>query len=210
MTKSWPSRRTAPAERKGDLRERQILDAAEALLVTRGYAHMTVGDIATAAGLTRGALYFYFASKQDVLVALVSRTVEALQEKSAATSTATGPVGEVVTTALERTAQLWREHGPVMRAAVDLSSTVPDIDQLWTGTADVFAEAIAAVLVRGGVRAGNGPGDAAAIGRALCWMIERSFYQATRTSVDGLEEAVRTCEAVWLHTMKVDAPRGEG
>ncbi|BBY26955.1 TetR/AcrR family transcriptional regulator [Mycolicibacterium sediminis] len=201
MTKSWPSRRTAPAVRKGDLRERQILDAAETLLVTRGYADMTVSDIAAAAGLTRGALYFYFASKQDVLIALVARTVQALQEKSAAASTATGPVEEVVSTTLERTAALWREHGPVMRAAVDLSSTVPDIDELWTGTADVFAEAIAAVLQRAGTPPGDGPGDAAALGHALCWMIERTFYQATRTSDDGLDDATQTCRTVWLHVM---------
>ncbi|MFC7674388.1 TetR/AcrR family transcriptional regulator [Mycolicibacterium sp. GCM10028919] len=198
MTKSWPSRRTAPAVRKGDLRERQILDAAETLLATRGYADMTVGEIAEAAGMTRGALYFYFASKQDVLIALVARTVQALQEKSAAALTATGPVAEVVSTALERTVQLWREHGLVMRTAVDLSSTVPEIDQLWTGTADVFADAIAAVLHRAGVPTGNGPGDATALGRALCWMIERSFYQASRNSIDDLDDAKDTCQAVWM------------
>jgi AcrR family transcriptional regulator len=198
VTKSWPSRRTAPAVRKGDLRERQILDAAETLLATRGYADMTVGEIAEAAGMTRGALYFYFASKQDVLIALVARTVQALQEKSAAALTATGPVAEVVSTALERTVQLWREHGLVMRTAVDLSSTVPEIDQLWTGTADVFADAIAAVLHRAGVPTGNGPGDATALGRALCWMIERSFYQASRNSIDDLDDAKDTCQTVWM------------
>ena len=93
---------------------------------------MTVGDIAEAAGITRGALYFYFASKQDVLTALVARTVQALQEKSGAALADTAPVEDVIATALERTAQLWREHGPVMRAAVDLGSTVPEIDRLWT------------------------------------------------------------------------------
>jgi TetR/AcrR family transcriptional regulator, ethionamide resistance regulator len=199
MTKSWPSRRTAPAVRKGDVRERQILDAAEALLATHGYADMTVADIAEAAGITRGALYFYFASKQDVLTALVARTAQALQDKSgAALADDAAPFGEVISTALERTAQLWREHGLVMRAAVDLSSTVPDIDELWTGTADVFIEAITAVLHRAGVPQGSGPGDAAALGRALCWMIERSFYQASKISVDELDDAKRTCEVVWL------------
>jgi TetR/AcrR family transcriptional regulator, ethionamide resistance regulator len=198
VTKSWPSRRTAPAVRKGDLRERQILDAAERLLAMRGYADMTVGEIAEAAGITRGALYFYFASKQDVLTALVARTVQALQEKSGAALIDTAPIDEVISIALERTAQLWREHGVVMRAAVDLGSTVPEIDQLWTGTADVFAEAITAVLGRGGVPPGDGPGDAPALGRTLCWMIERSFYQASRISVDGLDDARQSCQAVWM------------
>ena len=197
MTKSWPSRRTAPAERKGDLRERQILDAAEGLLAARGYADLTVGDIAEAAGLTRGALYFYFASKQDVLIALVARTVQALQDKSGAALADTAPVPDVISTALDRTVALWKEHGVVMRAAVDLGSTVPEIDELWTRTADVFAQAIAAVLVRGGIPLGDEPGDAPALGHALCWMIERSFYQASKNSGDGLEGAKLTCEAVW-------------
>lgn len=198
MTKSWPSRRTAPAVRKGDVRERQILDAAERLLATHGYADMTVADIAEATGITRGALYFYFASKQDVLTALVARTVQALQEKSGAALTDTGPVDEVISTALERTAQLWREHGLVMRAAVDLGSTVPEIDQLWTGTADTFIEAITVVLIRAGVPPGDGPSDAAALGRALCWMIERSFYQASKISVENLDDAKQTCQVVWM------------
>lgn len=203
VTKSWPSRRTAPAVRKGDLRERQILDAAESLLATRGYADMTVADIAEAAGITRGALYFYFASKQDVLTALVARTVQALQEKSGAALVDTAPIDEVINTALGRTVQLWREHGLVMRAAVDLSSTVPEIDHLWTGTADVFAEAITAVLSRGGVPTGDGPGDASALGRALCWMIERSFYQASKNSFDDLDDAAKTCQAVWIRMASI-------
>ena len=199
MTKSWPSRRRAPTVRKGDLREQQILDAAESLLSTSGYADMTVGEIAEAAGgITRGALYFYFASKQDVLTALVARTVQALQDKSGAVRNDTGPVDEVIITALERTAQLWREHGPVMRMAVDLGSTVPDIDQLWTGTADVFIEAITEVLRRGGVPAGDGPDAAPALARALCWMIERSFYQASKISTEVLDDAKQTCQAVWM------------
>jgi TetR/AcrR family transcriptional regulator, ethionamide resistance regulator len=198
VTKSWPSRRTAPAVRKGDVRESQILDAAEELLANRGYARMTVADIAAASGITRGALYFYFASKQDVLTALVARTVQALQEKSGAALADTAPVDEVISTALERTARLWREHGPVMRAAVDLGSTVPEIDQLWTGTADVFIEAITAVLERSGVPPGEGPDHAAALGRALCWMIERSFYQASKISVNDLDNAKQTCQAVWM------------
>lgn len=195
----WPSRRAAPAVRKGDLREQQILDAAEKMLSTQGYAAMTVGDIAAASGITRGALYFYFGSKQDVLTALVAGTVQALQDKAAgAAREETEPVEMVIATALERTAQLWREHGPVMRMAVDLGSTVPDIDRLWAGAADVSTDAIAGVLHRAGISTGDGPGDAPALARALCWMIERSFYQASKISVEAIDAARQTCEAVWL------------
>nr|WP_296773533.1 TetR/AcrR family transcriptional regulator [Rhodococcus sp. (in: high G+C Gram-positive bacteria)] len=198
MTKSWPSRRSESAVRKGDLRQRLILDVAEDLLATRGYAETTVADIAEAAGITRPALYFYFASKQEVLIALVARTVQALQEKSGAALTATAPVGDIIATALERTVQLWREHGPVMRAATDLGSAIPEINEMWTETADVFAGAITETLIRSGVQAGDGPAEATALGRAVCWMIERSFYQASRISPEDLDNAKQTCEAVWL------------
>lgn len=83
MTKSWPSRRSTPTVRKGDLREQQILDAAEDLLTTTGYADMTVADIAESVGITRAALYFYFGSKQEVLTALVARTVQVLRDRAA-------------------------------------------------------------------------------------------------------------------------------
>ncbi|WP_099024724.1 TetR/AcrR family transcriptional regulator [Mycolicibacterium palauense] len=198
------SRRGAPpAVRKGDLREQQILDAAEVLLGTRGYVHMTVGDIAEGAGMTRSALYFYFASKQDVLVALVARTVEVLQQSSVEALAGAGPVGQVVTSALECTARQWLEHGVVMRAAVDFSSTVPEVDRLWTDAAYAIAEAVTALLVRGGVPSGDGPDDAPALARALCWMVERSFYQASKFSTHDLEQAMRTCRMIWLRLVDV-------
>lgn len=198
MTRSWPSRRAAPpAIRKGDLREQQILDSAEILLTTRGYVHMTIGDIAAAVGITRGALYFYFASKEDILVALVSRTVGALQRESVVALDRAGPVDEVFAAGLETTARQWREHGVVMRAAVDFSSTVPEVDRLWTDAAQAIASAIGALLIRGGVPPGDGPGDAAAVAQTLCWMVERSFYQASRISVEEIDRARLSCQEVW-------------
>lgn len=198
MSRSWPSRRAAPpALRKGDRREQQILDAAEGLLTTRGYVHMTVGDIAEAVGITRGALYFYFASKQDILIALVTRTVQSLRQESVAVLEHPGSVHEVFAAALETTARQWREHGVVMRAAVDFSSTVPEVDRVWTETAQAIAEAIGGLLVRGGVAPGDGPGDAPALARAVCWMVERSFYQASRVSVEELDRTAASLQSVW-------------
>jgi len=86
-----PTRSRRAAERKGDIRERAILDTCEALLAHKGYDAMTVGDIAQGAGITRGALYFYYGSKQEVVTALVARTVEHLWERSKATAEADEP-----------------------------------------------------------------------------------------------------------------------
>lgn len=53
-----------------------MLSAAERLFVTRGYAVTTVEDIAAAASLTKGAVYFHFREKASVLLALIDRAEE--------------------------------------------------------------------------------------------------------------------------------------
>ncbi|MEV4116053.1 TetR/AcrR family transcriptional regulator [Nonomuraea sp. NPDC049695] len=184
-------------ERKGDVRERAILDTCEALLVQKGYDTMTVGDISQGAGITRGALYFYFGSKQEVVAALVARTVEHLWERSRVTAQSEEP-RQAIAAAMRRTVELWNEHGPVFRTAIDLSLTVPEIGELWSRTADLFIAAITAVLERAGVQAGNEPEQASAMAAALCWMIERSFYQASQESREKLRQVSATCEHIWL------------
>jgi AcrR family transcriptional regulator len=49
-----------------------ILSAAEYLFVTRGYNATTTGEIGKLAGLTKGAVYFYFADKEAVLLELLN------------------------------------------------------------------------------------------------------------------------------------------
>jgi TetR/AcrR family transcriptional regulator, ethionamide resistance regulator len=197
MSGQHPGRSRRPTERKGDLRERAILDTCEALLASKGYEAMTVADIAQGAGITRGALYFYFGSKYEVVTGLVARTVEYLWERSRVTAESEDP-RQAIAAAMRRTVELWNEHGPVMRTAIDLSLSVPEIGELWNQTADLFITAITAVLERAGIHAGTEPQQASAMARALCWMIERSFYHASQQSPRELAEAAATCEHIWL------------
>ncbi|GAA1223792.1 TetR/AcrR family transcriptional regulator [Pseudonocardia alaniniphila] len=197
MPDNHPARRRRTAERKGDVRERAILDTCEALLAEKGYDAMAVGDIAQGAGITRGALYFYFGSKQEVVTALVARTVEHLWERSRVTAETDDP-RRAIAAAMQRTVELWNEHGLVMRTAIDLSLAVPEIGELWGHTADLFIAAITAVLERAGVQAGTEPEQASAMARALCWMIERTFYHASQESRETLQGASSTCEHIWL------------
>lgn len=192
-----PTRSRRTTERKGDVRERSILDTCEALLAHKGFDAMTVGDIAQGAGITRGALYFYFGSKQEVVTALVARTVEHLWQRSRATAETEEP-RPAIAAAMQRTVELWNEHGLVMRTAIDLSLTVPEIGELWNHTADLFITAITAVLERAGVPAGTEPQQASAMARVLCWMIERTFYHASQESREKLEHSSSTCEHIWL------------
>ena len=67
-----------------DQRRDQLLNAALLLLMRDGYRATTTDAIARQAGLTKGAIYFHFKSKEDILCQLMKRYFDqfkaALQE----------------------------------------------------------------------------------------------------------------------------------
>jgi AcrR family transcriptional regulator len=67
--------RLTRAQRKKQTRER-LLDAAERMFVRKGFAATSVDDISDEAGYTRGAFYFNFDSKAEVLIELLQREGE--------------------------------------------------------------------------------------------------------------------------------------
>lgn len=58
----------------------QILEAAEQAFYERGVARTTLADIAARAGVTRGAIYWHFSNKSDLLQALLDTLHEPLDE----------------------------------------------------------------------------------------------------------------------------------
>ena len=58
-----------------------ILDAAEHVFQERGVSHTSLAEIATAAGVTRGAIYWHFANKSDLFDALFERVFAPLEER---------------------------------------------------------------------------------------------------------------------------------
>jgi TetR/AcrR family acrAB operon transcriptional repressor len=52
-----------------------LLDAAEQVFFENGVAKTTLNDIAAAAGLTRGAIYWHFTDKADLLQAMFTRAM---------------------------------------------------------------------------------------------------------------------------------------
>ncbi|MFI5020716.1 MAG: TetR/AcrR family transcriptional regulator [Alphaproteobacteria bacterium] len=59
----------------------KLRKAALSLFVSQGYHATTLEDIAAAAGLTKGAVYFYFGSKSAVLVDLLGRVQRIVVER---------------------------------------------------------------------------------------------------------------------------------
>src|SRR3954465_7794368 len=54
-------------------RRDQILDAANALFAERAYDDVTIEDIASSAGVTRGLVHHYFGGRKDVYVGRLER-----------------------------------------------------------------------------------------------------------------------------------------
>jgi AcrR family transcriptional regulator len=58
-----------PAEK----RRTQLINAAEKIFSKKGYGGTTTADIARAARLTKGALYFHFKNKEDIFSAVIKK-----------------------------------------------------------------------------------------------------------------------------------------
>jgi AcrR family transcriptional regulator len=68
-----------------------LLDTAMQLLVEKGYARTTMSDVAKAAGVGRGTVYWHFPSKDDLFLNAVEHEFGRLDEALAATLTEPGP-----------------------------------------------------------------------------------------------------------------------
>jgi AcrR family transcriptional regulator len=73
---------SGPAERPAPVGEAAILQAAIAVMAEHGYHGTSVRDIAERAGLSPGALYHHFASKQEVLATIMERGIKALLSRT--------------------------------------------------------------------------------------------------------------------------------
>lgn len=62
-------------------RRTQILDAATTVFAEKGFHRATIKDIARVAGIADGTVYTYFASKTDVLLAILDRLNETTERE---------------------------------------------------------------------------------------------------------------------------------
>ena len=62
-----------------------ILDAAERVFLQQGVSRTSLHDIAQAAGVTRGAIYWHFQDKADVFNAMMERVTMPMEEAAART-----------------------------------------------------------------------------------------------------------------------------
>jgi AcrR family transcriptional regulator len=88
--------RLDPAERRD-----QILDAANALFAERAYDEVSIEDVASSAGVTRGLVHHYFGGRKEVYIGLLER-LGALREEQLAP-----PVGRSARARVADTVSRW-------------------------------------------------------------------------------------------------------
>jgi TetR/AcrR family transcriptional regulator, ethionamide resistance regulator len=169
--------------------EAAVLRATEELLEEgASFAELGIERIATRAGISRTAFYFYFRDKRELLVRLTEGVNEQLL---AAASTWWSGEGDL-RTALAQIAGLYREHGSLLRAVVEVSTYDEEVARFWRALVGRFADPTRERIEAEGVdRALARP-----TAFALVWMVERSFYQqlvqGEPVSTDELVDAMAT------------------
>ena len=82
--------------KRRDNRRGRILDAAAVEFARSGYSATSVRDIAAAAGILPGSMYYHFASKEDLLAAVHETGIRRIKERVlAAIETADDPWGRL-------------------------------------------------------------------------------------------------------------------
>jgi AcrR family transcriptional regulator len=170
----------------------RILAAARALLSSQRFADVSVAAILDRAGVAKGSFYFYFASREDLLGALVEQAVSGgLEAATAWTSTTADPV-DALREGVAAGAELWRREAPVLRAIVEAAGTDSSLDALWRRQMDSFARTALTRLRDDQEAAAWLAGrDPVPIVTSLSWLGERVYYlAATGTAPFGDEQTV--------------------
>jgi TetR/AcrR family transcriptional regulator, ethionamide resistance regulator len=198
-----------PSRPSGDDRELAILATAERLLAERPLSAISVDDLARGAGISRPTFYFYFASKDAVLLTLLDRVVA---EADAATDSAFAPAGgprDGWRRAITAYHDTFRAHRALTLAWAGARSTNAEIRELWArvfeGWVHRCAEAIEAERRRGAAPAGPPARDIAV---ALTSMNERVLYATFTGDGPAVAEAgvVDVLLEIWLRAIYGTAP----
>jgi AcrR family transcriptional regulator len=189
----WSERARRSARASGDERERAIMRTAEELLETRPLSQISVDTLARGAGLSRSAFYFYFPSKDAVVLALVERLVD--------------EAGGALDDALERAGlgpDSWREgiaifyeifgaHRAVIQAAAELSASNEEAQSLW---AQITAGWVEQVAERIGEERESGVAPAGVPGRDLATALVQMNERALRSVFTGDQPAIAEREVI--------------
>jgi AcrR family transcriptional regulator len=209
-TEAGPRRATRPeTPSKGDRRERDLLDAAGRLLGSGEFGGASVTDIAGEAGLSRASFYFYFASKQALLASLLDDALRQFNGQIATVveESAMGSPTDAVRSTVQAAAELWWEHGVVLRASVELGTAIPEVyERTMANFAVVGAPTVELLRRYGRVQEATDDDSASALVSALMLMSERNFFHLMRgnPTVAERDSLTATLQRIWLRSFGLD------
>jgi len=156
---------TERREREKAQRRVDIIEAAERVFLAEGVEAATMDDVADAAELSKGTLYLYFKSKEDLYLAILVRGMEMLRGKFKA-AVASHDLGIDKIAAVGRAYfEFFQDHPDYFEAMLFFESSEPPADDdagyaadcaeigddLFAITADAVSAGIADGTIRGDV-----------------------------------------------------------
>lgn len=149
---------SAPRQRRKDTRPQELLDAALALFVEKGFAATRSEEVAQRAGVSKGTLYLYYPSKEELFKAVVRHNLSnVIAEAADLLAGFEGPTSEL----LSRLMHTWWERVGETPAAgihkVMLAEVrnFPDLAQFYTDEVIAPADRLLSAAVRRGVERGE-------------------------------------------------------
>jgi AcrR family transcriptional regulator len=190
----------------GDDRERAILETAERLLEDRPLREISVDDLAKGAGISRPTFYFYFPSKDAVVLTIVDRLVAdaAGSREEALAALAQGDPRAGLRKALEDLYGAFRSRRAVALAAAELRPTNSEARDLWSQVMEGWVTDATAVIEAERARGAAPPGQPARdLAIALVQMNERVQYATFATESPSLEDSrvLDVLVDIWLRAI---------
>jgi AcrR family transcriptional regulator len=168
--------RTAPGRRRRrtpEAAEREIVEAAEALLREKPFRDLTVDDLMRRTGLSRPSFYVYFRDRHDLVLKVVEHIGGELFAMSERWYSGTGEGSALVREAIDGVVGVFAEHGPVLRALADAASEDTRVEAAYLALIQRFVDATARHIEQE-IAAGRVlPLDPVSSATALTWMMER-------------------------------------
>lgn len=148
--------------RKAD-RPAEILQAALAVFAEKGFAAARLDEIAARAGVSKGALYLYFETKEDLFRAVVGQIFAPnMRMVRAMVAAHPGPIDELMSLFTRRLVQVAGALpvGAVAKMVVGEARNFPELARVWhdeliSQMLGALCDAIAAAQARGEVREGD-------------------------------------------------------
>ena len=205
MTSSSTTR--APRGRRaarpsGDDREAALLATARQLLETKKFADISVDDLAKGAGISRPTFYFYFPSKEAVLLSLIDPLIKRADTgfDSALEDMPSDPK-RAIRHGIEIFFSSFASHPATARAGTEALNSSPEFRAFWLGLMQKWI-ALTASLITAERQRGAAPETIPAMDLAtsLNLMNERTMMAALSTEQPAVayDNVVDTLAHIWL------------